>query len=69
MDRKEYRYGPARVFKLGEEPVETLIDETTPEERLAMVWTLSRRMFEIQGKPLEPMRRDIVVTRRLSTDD
>src|SRR5687768_4182193 len=32
---------PVRVFRLGEEPSEDLSSTTSPEERLAMVWTLT----------------------------
>jgi hypothetical protein len=57
--------GPARVFKLGEEPLDNLADSTTPEERLEMVAILSARMRELSGMPNEPMRRDHVAMRSL----
>lgn len=36
-----------RVFRLGEEPGDDLSDSTTPEERIEMVVTLTRRMVEL----------------------
>jgi len=41
----------ARVFRLGEEPDDDLSATTSPEERLAMVAELSRRMWELTGRP------------------
>ena len=45
---------PMRCFRLGEEPDEDLSAVTTMEERLAMVWPLSRLAYEIAGFPIEP---------------
>lgn len=36
-----------RVFRLGEEPDDDLSATTTPEERIEMVVTLTRRMVEL----------------------
>lgn len=41
-----------RVFRLGEEPGDDLSSVTTAEERLAMVGELSRRMWELTGRPV-----------------
>lgn len=41
-----------RIFRLGEEPTEDLSATTTAEERLEMVFELSRRMWELTGRPL-----------------
>lgn len=49
-DRRPSR-GPIRVFRLGEEPGDDLSAATTPEERIAMVWELTRRMWEFTGGP------------------
>ena len=46
------RITTARVFRLGEEPGDDLSATTTPEERLAMVEGLSRRMWELTGRPI-----------------
>jgi hypothetical protein len=43
---------PVRVFKLGEEPGDDLSATTTAEERLLMVHELSRRMWELTGRPI-----------------
>ncbi len=45
---------PMRRFRLGEEPDEDLSAVTTMEERLAMMWPLSRLAYEIAGFPIEP---------------
>ena len=42
---------PVRIFRLGEEPGDELSAETTAEQRLAMVWELSARMWELAGSP------------------
>ena len=60
------RFGPARVFRLGEEPLDDLSASTTPEERLQMVEVLSARMRELSGLPDEPLRRDCIATRSLT---
>ncbi|OGU01798.1 MAG: hypothetical protein A2085_08005 [Gemmatimonadetes bacterium GWC2_71_10] len=43
---------PVRVFTLGQEPPDDLSASTTVEERLSMVWELTRRMWEFTGRPL-----------------
>ena len=45
------RVTQARVFRLGEEPSDDLSATTTVEERLALVAELSRRMWELTGRP------------------
>src|SRR5581483_7518425 len=42
----------ARVYRLGSEPGDDLSACTTPEERVAMVAILSRRMWELTGRPV-----------------
>ncbi len=41
--------GPIRVYRLGEEPGDDLSASTTPEERIELVWELTRRMWELGG--------------------
>lgn len=41
--------GPVRVFRLGEEPGDDLSADTTPEERIELVWELTLRMWELGG--------------------
>ncbi len=43
---------PVKVFRLGEEPSDDLSDSTTPEERLAMMWTLAVDAWTSCGRPL-----------------
>jgi hypothetical protein len=40
---------PARVYRLGDEPGDDLTAITTADERVAMVWELSARMWEFGG--------------------
>ncbi|MDX2194325.1 MAG: hypothetical protein NW201_13300 [Gemmatimonadales bacterium] len=42
---------PVRIFRLGAEPRDDLTAVTTPEERLEMVLTHSRSMWELTGRP------------------
>lgn len=52
-DRRAARRALAvRVFRLGDEPGDDLSAVTTPEQRLEMVAELSRRMWELTGRPL-----------------
>jgi len=41
---------PVRVYRLGEEPEDDL-SETTPEQRLAMIWELSVDAWTLSGRP------------------
>lgn len=42
---------PARIRALEEPPRDDLSDVTSAEERIAMVAVLSRRMWELTGRP------------------
>ncbi|MEO6057525.1 MAG: hypothetical protein ABIQ49_11855 [Gemmatimonadales bacterium] len=42
----------ARVYRLGEEPGDDLSAHSTPEQRLAMVTVLTRRMWMLTGRPM-----------------
>jgi len=42
---------PVRAYRLGDEPGDDLSASTTASERVAMVWTLSARMWELSGRP------------------
>lgn len=42
----------ARVFQLGAEPGDDLSSNTTVDQRLEMVDVLSRRMWELSGRPV-----------------
>jgi hypothetical protein len=65
-DHPKRRLGPARVFRLGEEPRDDLAAVTTAAERLDMVAVLSARMWELRGLPEERLRRDCIVIRPLA---
>ncbi len=43
--------GPVRIYRLGAEPGDDLSATTTPEERVALVWELSRRLWALTGQP------------------
>lgn len=43
---------PIRRFVLGEEPDENLSATTTMDERLAVVWSVSRLAYQLAGHPL-----------------
>jgi hypothetical protein len=46
------RRGPVRLFRLGDEPPDDQSGMNTPEERLAMMWDLSREAWSLTGQPL-----------------
>lgn len=48
---------PIRRFALGSEPGENLEASTTQNERLAMMWPLSRLAYELAGQYTEPSPR------------
>lgn len=50
-DRRS-RFAVARVFPLGHEPDDGLIDRTTRAERLAMVWPLTLEAWSLAGRAL-----------------
>jgi hypothetical protein len=41
-----------RLVALGSEPVDRVDRRTTPEERLAMVWTLTVEAWSLSGRPI-----------------
>jgi len=54
VDRRSW---PVRVYRLGAEPSDDL-SATPPEERLAMVETLSLEAFPLSGRSLPAYRRE-----------
>lgn len=51
-----------KIYRLGEEPGDDLSTSTTPEERIELVWELSRRMWMLTGRPWpHTARRDLPV--------
>ncbi|MGH9866793.1 MAG: hypothetical protein ACREAA_01320 [Candidatus Polarisedimenticolia bacterium] len=48
----ERRDWPVRVYRLGQEPSDDISAETTPEQRLAMMWPLALEAWSLTGKPL-----------------
>jgi hypothetical protein len=42
---------PIRTFRLGEEPLVDDRDTSTVDERLALVWTLTREQWALSGMP------------------
>lgn len=47
-----------RVYRLGAEPGDDLSATTTPAERVALVWELSRRMWALTGQSTLAAPRD-----------
>lgn len=54
---------PVRVYPLGREPNNDLSAVTTPEERLAMVAMLTRRMWQLTGRETPAYRREAMPVR------
>jgi len=57
---------PIRVLRLGEEPVEVT---TTPAERLAMIWPLTVRAWQLAGRELPRIPREEIPVRVLRPAD
>lgn len=49
--RRARQSWPIRVFALGEEPLVDERDPSTADERLALVWTLTREQWLLAGLP------------------
>ena len=61
---------PVTVSRLGQEPADDLSDRTTPEQRLAMMWTLAVDAWTVGGRPLPSYPRRLMpgrVIRNAST--
>lgn len=58
-----------RKFRLGEEPTDDILSATTADERLAMVWELTRRIWELQGSPPCPYTRATTPIRVMRRDE
>jgi hypothetical protein len=43
---------PIRRFRLGEEPEDDLLSSTTPEQRVAMVWSLTLDAWASAGREI-----------------
>jgi hypothetical protein len=41
-----------RVYRLGQEPRDGLSASTSAEERVAMVWELTERLWSLTGRPI-----------------
>ena len=53
----------ARVFRLGHEPSDDLTQLSSPEQRLEMLLVLSRRMWELTGRPVPQYSRSAMPVR------
>jgi hypothetical protein len=47
-----HRTWPVRLVALGSEPPDDIDRSTTPEERLAMVWSLTVEAWAVSGRPM-----------------
>jgi len=47
-----------RKFRLGEEPPDDILSITTADQRLAMVWELTERMWMLMGSRPCPYTRE-----------
>jgi hypothetical protein len=51
--RRNARSGwPVRSYRTGQEPGDDISGDTTPEERLAMVWPLTLEAWRVAGRSL-----------------
>ena len=62
------RAWPVRLVALGAEPPDRLDRSTTPEERLAMVWTLTVETWALSGQPMPAYSRSATPLRLCRLD-
>ena len=60
---------PARILRLDGRVDDDLSDSTTVEDRLAMVDALSKRMWEITGRPLPSYARAEIPAKIIHLND
>ena len=48
---------PVRRFELGQEPLRDPTDQSTVDERLAMMWPLAKEAWSVAGKPIAAYER------------
>ena len=58
-----------RMHRLGEEPPDDILQHTTADERLAMVWTLTERIWKLQGSRPCPYSRATMPIRIIHRDE
>jgi hypothetical protein len=58
-----------RKFRLGEEPMDDVLVSLSPDERLALVFELTRRMWQLQGSPPCPYSRETIPVRVIGRDE
>lgn len=58
-----------RKFRLGEEPEHDVLLSLPPDERLSLVWELTRRIWLFQGSPPCPYARDSIPIRVIGRDE
>jgi hypothetical protein len=56
---------PVQRVPLGQEPADGHIMRTTPEERVLMMWPLTRDAWAMAGKPFPTYRREEIPVRRI----
>jgi len=56
---------PIRRHRLGEEPGDDIANVTTPDERLAMMWSLAKEGWALAGRELPVYDRASIPTRLL----
>ena len=49
---------PVRRFDLGHEPLRDLLDRSTIDERIAMMWPLAKEAWSVAGKPIASYERE-----------
>lgn len=66
-DRRS-RFARARVYPIGQEPADTLMERTTPAERVAMVWTLTLEAWSLAGLAVPEYPRERIPLRVVERD-
>jgi hypothetical protein len=68
--RRAARAGwPVVRYRLGEEPIDDLSDETTPAQRIAMMWELAESAWKAAGRSLPTYERRNIPARLFRPGD
>lgn len=68
-DQERRSKWPVRVYRLGEEPADNLLETTTAEERLAMVWEITKDVWALSGREMPTYTRDQMPVRISRLED
>lgn len=60
---------PVRIWRSGRAPTDDLLATTTPAERLAMVWAITRDVWALSGRTIPDYSRAAMPIRVIRLED